>query len=96
MQHSVPLSSEEALETQETRQSLTHNYLKELGESSCPQIIVKTVDSQRAAYVVRTHTHTYIHTYTPIVVYYNSRCSLFSYCVCILSCSCVFPISEFK
>lgn len=34
--HSFPLSSEEALESQRTHQPLTHNYLKELGESSCP------------------------------------------------------------
>ena len=60
MHHSFPLSSEEALGAQETHQPLTHNYLKELGESSCPQIIVKAPDSQQ--HIERAHTHT--HSYT--------------------------------
>lgn len=55
MQRSFPLSSEEALEALETHQLLTHNYFEELGESSRPQIIVKTADSQ-------THTHRQTHT----------------------------------
>lgn len=50
MHHSFPLSSEEAFEAQGTHQPFTHNYLKELGESSCPQIIVKTPHSQKAPY----------------------------------------------
>lgn len=50
MQHSFPLSMKEALGAQETHQPLTQNYLKELGGSSCPQIIVKNTDSQRAPY----------------------------------------------
>lgn len=45
-------SSYLALEAQETHQPLTHNYLKKMGEGSCPQIMVKTADSQRAAHGV--------------------------------------------
>lgn len=44
--HSYPLTTEEDLEAQGTHQPLTHSYLKELGESSCPQIMVKAHDSK--------------------------------------------------
>lgn len=57
MYHSFPLSSKEALEARGTHQPLTHNYLKERGKSSGPQIIVKTADSQRAADEADRHTY---------------------------------------
>lgn len=61
MHHSFPLSSEEALEAQETHQLLTHNYLKELGESSCPQIIVKLqIPREQHMEYAHTYTHTQI------------------------------------
>lgn len=63
MHHSFPLSSEEALEAQETHQLLTHNYLKELGESSCPQIIVK-LQIPREQHMEYAHTHTRTHRFS--------------------------------
>lgn len=61
MHHFFPLSSEEALVPQETHQPLTHNYLRELGESSCPQIVVKT-QIPRKHPMVRTQIHIYSRT----------------------------------
>ena len=103
MQQSFPLSSEEALEAQETHQLLTHNYFEELGESSRPQIIVKTADSQ-------THTRRQTHTHknilqlwvlslplgVPLYMHLNTdllMLSLNSFSVLICPCMCVFVIT---
>lgn len=50
MHQSFPLFSEEALKPHGTHQPLTHNYLRELGEGSCPHIVVENSDSQKAAH----------------------------------------------
>lgn len=102
MQRSFPLSSKEALEARETHQLLTHNYFKELGESSRPQIIVKTADSQTHTRR-QTHTHKnilqlwvlsltlsvpfYMRLYTDLLML-----SLNSFSVLICPCMCVFVI----
>lgn len=53
-----PYPSKEVFVTQGTHQPLTHNYLKELGESSCPQMIVKITVSPRAANGANAHAMT--------------------------------------
>lgn len=61
----LPLIQWGSSRAQGTHQPVTHNYLKDLGESSCPQIIVKTPDSQKAAYVAE-----------GLCICHNSGCSL--------------------
>lgn len=63
----LPLIQRGSSAAQGTHQPVTHNYLKDLGESSCPQIIVKTPDSQKAAAYVA----------EALCIRHNSGCSLF-------------------